>query len=262
MKVKTWTDTRTFEEKTGFTTSEITEALKQPGFTVLRGGDQVNRRKPEPEHHVYDIETVPGIEPEERFVVSLFYRYGRFKTYKERFNLPDFCQHHELTAKDINKLRQIAFSIGYKAGFNKGEGLEVDQYRNEIFEQLELFCRTTKQKKTPASLEDMFANKKHLNYLVKELTAKGFCHLENGSLTWTGKAHHTAKKPKSQIIALAYLCQPYYKKLYQQKELWQAWTTYFNIGIAQNMFTDGKRPAPDSVYNKLFETLINSLRTI
>jgi hypothetical protein len=262
MKVKYWTDTRTLEEFTGRTKAEIEAALAAPQPGRRFTPEQENRQKTEPEHHKYDIQKTPGVPVEESLVFRLFYLYGQLKAYRERFSLVDFMRHHEIeTRAAIARLKTISFKIGWQAGFN--EGLKVDVYRSEIFEQMELALQhKAKPEPEKPTLEAMFADKKHLVKLVEELTAKGFCNTQNGSLTWTGIKHHSAKTPKSQLIALAYaLADSYkYKKAYTQKELWQAWTEYFNITIAQNMFSEAKRPAPYSDYYSIFANLINSLR--
>jgi flagellar biosynthesis/type III secretory pathway protein FliH len=255
MKIKTWRDTRTFEEKTGLTKAEIEAALAgtQPGIERLtheRHAEIENRKKPEPEHHHFDIELLPPYtieESEEGLVVRLFFLYGRFKSYLERFSLSDFCEHHEIeTRQDIARLKQISFSIGYQAGFEAG--LQVDKYRSEIFEQMELYLQNKKKTATEKpTLEAMFADKNDLTKLVELLRKKGF--VTKKELFWT-------RKPV-EFAAMAKVCESLLQDEYKENGLQKhsAWTGYFKHKTREPIFSPQyfKATKNNEVYKHLYK---------
>jgi hypothetical protein len=115
--------------------------------------------------------------------------------------------------------------------------------------------------KARPTLPELFAHDWQLSKLVDLLTANGFVQItKSGSRQWTGIKHETARGRGLQLVALSYVCQPFYKKTtYQQQELHHAWTTYFNYKVTRENWTEVKRPPEDSQYHRLFTNLLRSI---
>jgi hypothetical protein len=126
----------------------------------------------------------------------------------------------------------------------------------ETWEKMEI---PQPKEKPPLTLEDIIEIN-HLNKLVELLKEKEFVKVEeSSSIKWTGIKHEQAKGRGLQFVALTDICKPLYKKnKYTEREIYKAWTKYFNFKISENMFSESKRPVPDSIYHKLFLNLINS----
>lgn len=173
--------------------------------------------------------------------------------------IPDFLDYHyENSTEKTEFLRFVKYDLWELYPLNKNEA-KIQNRKSVIHEWL-AGQKTQPQKTKPLpSLEDMFIDKKQLTKLVEVLIEKGFVEKkETGSLYWTGIQHDRVKGSGLQFIALSFdVCKPLYKKTdYQQKEIHHAWTTYFNFYIAQNMYSDVKRPQSGSEYHKLFNNLL------
>jgi hypothetical protein len=83
------------------------------------------------------------------------------------------------------------------------------------------------------NLEAIFADKNDLDKLVNELKKRGYV---NEAGQWTGKENERAKGSGYQLVTLSEVCKPYYNKTYAQKNLYLAWTKYFNSEIEYNNF--------------------------
>jgi len=243
MKIKTYQDNRTFEEVTG---RRIEEETNKGSVYIVTPEEEKRRQariKPEPPHHVFDIELKPGtparvgeIPAEEFLFVSLlFFYYSQSKKYwrhesnqelKTKFSVPNFLRHHEVTGKkDIDRIKEISFLIGYSIGHDKGA--EVDKLRPEIFSQLDLYLlhKPTPQAPPPAGLESIFSDSQNLTKLVKLLKDKNFVSEEAGRLYWTnGKRGFGV-----EFAAMTKVCMPLIsEKNHRPKILHKAWTNYFS----------------------------------
>jgi len=153
MDIKTYIDNRTMVEISG---NDREPVLLRPGMQIecsIVSPEEEKRRqkriKPEPPHHVFDIEIKPdtpakfGEIPaaEYWFVAILFSHYSQFKKYwqydrnKELiklFTIPNYLRHHNIsTRKDIERIKEISFLVGCTIGHEKGA--EVDKLRPEVF---------------------------------------------------------------------------------------------------------------------------------
>ncbi|PKP29873.1 MAG: hypothetical protein CVT99_15480 [Bacteroidetes bacterium HGW-Bacteroidetes-16] len=146
----------------------------------------------------------------------------------------------------------IEFKESYIAAFG--------EFHFQSIVELEKQLTQKPQIKNPPSLESIFSDNKQLTKLVNILVEKGFVTMESGSPVWTGIKSDKARGKKLQLIALSEVCEKFYiRNSYDKKELHYAWTTYFKCSIAQNMFSENKRPPKESPYHKLFNNLLTSL---
>ena len=224
MKVKTFTDKRTLEEKYGgdYWTFENDKLVKVTTKVKV---------KPPPVPHIFDLhEDRPSsgnYTPEFRLVLTLFLNYEYFKSHRmPEFTVQAFLQYHEVTKEDITTVKRLSYEIGRAYNFEK-----VDALRPEIFALLDTY-----QPAEPADrpeLERMFNKAGDLKKLVKLLTNKGY--LENGNV-WT--------RQPVEFAAMAKVCEPLLHKSYTEKPtaLHRAWTGYFK--------TDSGKPIVSVQYFK------------
>ncbi len=173
--------------------------------------------------------------------------------------IPYFLDYHYNNAKDkAGLLSFIKYDLWERWPLTKNE--PTNDHRKSIVSEWLQAQKPPQQKKEPLSLESIFSDNKQLTKLVNLLIEKGFVTMESGSPVWTGIKSDNASGKGLQLVALTEVCEKLYKrKTYEQKELYYAWTTYFNYSIAQNMFSDSKRPPKDSPYHNLFNNLLTSL---
>lgn len=230
MKLKTFEDKRTFEQKTGWRPEDVTD---WPNFRVYiptpeETADRQSRIKPPPEHHYFDIEVTgqdKGKEPELLFMEALFCYYWQFKNGKRHsnkelsrnFTVRKFCQHHEIEKKDLHNLTLASFEVAhlYQSAW------QADRYRNEILQQIDLYLKTTAAPEK-IDLPGMFADSNDLPKLVKLLKRKKFITETDGKLYWNFKG--------VEFAAMIKVCLPLLKPKHRKNgaKLRIAWTDYFS----------------------------------
>jgi hypothetical protein len=148
MKLKTYFDDRTFEEQTGFTHKELLAALQGK----KNGENEINQQgiiKPEPAHHFFDVlKQFPKINQIHEFVRKLFRLYYLHRTLPYPpddmgelawgFSVELFCKHHVVEKSDFDKIVLESYNL---LESEKREW-QVDKYRSEILEQIELYLKT------------------------------------------------------------------------------------------------------------------------
>jgi len=228
--------------------------------------------------YIEQIEFIKGLLHEQNFEDL---RDWHNKNNNEILNLNNHIEYLEKRLQQItsidNKLRFLEFELKrtndfinnkflFAATKNKDIGIseiinkKLDVANNYIYEINKRIAELTKPPKPDINLEAIFTDKKDLEKLVKLLIGKNFVTEKNGSYLWTGREDEKAKGRGLQLVALAEVCKPLYKlKKYNGKDLYEAWTKYFNYKYHENQFTPGqiKIHITDS-YKRLFNFILHS----
>ncbi|NCC74181.1 MAG: hypothetical protein EOM06_12370 [Sphingobacteriia bacterium] len=115
----------------------------------------------------------------------------------------------------------------------------------------------TKEPEKPAiTLETLF-KKNDLVKLVLLLKEHGFV---DANTKWQGIRHETATGKGLQLVALAVVCSDMYRRKVDNKQLWQAWTTYFGYEMKYTTWTPGKIEQMYDEYFRLFNFVKHSFR--
>jgi hypothetical protein len=242
MKLKTFADKRTFTEKTGIRPEDMAGRPAVYTVTPEEQADREKRIKPPPERHIFDIEISSldnGKEPERLFIEALFCYYFQFKNAKTysgkhlyKFTVREFCQHHEIERADLNKIISASFDVWH----TYQKAWQADRYRPEILQQIQLYLKERPAKaKPPANLQDMFRSQAKFKKLCSELLQRKLATSDGEKYGWNGTKPRGAKK---ELAAVAKVCgmAGLYKKEYQAKELYQAWTTFFSFECTAKPF--------------------------
>lgn len=116
---------------------------------------------------------------------------------------------------------------------------------------------TTKEpEKTVITLEQLF-KKTDLVHLISLLKEKGFVTTTG---KWQGIRHETANGRGLQLVALAVVCSDMYRRKVDNKQLWQAWTSFFGYEMKYTTWTPGKIDQMYDEYFRLFNFVKHSFR--
>lgn len=197
----------------------------------------------------------------------------------DRFSLQDLLEDNYFTQQTIVSFLRELFDNYKDAGGNPMYWIDTTlsnvldnpgSYKAEIrtaiekmlIELLDVYSKIEYQKppkeKQLLSLEDIFSDKNHLKKLVELLESKGFVKIENGSPLWTGIVSDTARGKGLQLVALSEGCRTFYNREVDNKQLWQAWTTYFSENTQYTVWTPGKIAGMSDSYARLFNFIRHS----
>lgn len=138
-----------------------------------------------------------------------------------------------------------------------------DQWKTEtgrisLIEDIVKSMETRPPKKANVSLEQMF-DSNDLKKLVNLLLERKFITKEPDGYHWTGIESRNAKGRGLQLVALAKVCRPLYRsREYKQKDIWQAWTSYFHNKTRYTVWTPKKVETINETYFLLFNSIKHS----
>lgn len=148
---------------------------------------------------------------------------------------------------------------------------EVKKFEPNSFESFEKILKETEtiiknvfrgsnETKKPIRLEGLFTHS-DLQKLIQLLLDKKFIKRYDEGYKWTGIKDDKAKGIKLQIVALAEVCRPLYiKKEYFDKELHEAWTSFFRFKTSGTIWTKGKASTIADDYIRIFNFIKHSFR--
>jgi hypothetical protein len=242
MKIKTFTDKRNLWQKTGMLPEDV---ANRPFIHTVSKTEQAEREKrklPEPRHHYFDIEVTPrdGDKPPEiLFCEQLFLFYWQFKHERltgelwHNFTVRNFCRHHEVSKTDLPSI----ITASYELRQYIQKAFEVDKYRPEVLQQIELHLKNNAHSAKQAdSLPDIFRDVEEFERIIKIVCANGFAVKKGSQYHWTGAKINSASRGKGrQLVGLSEVCRKYYKRdKLTAKELNHLWTKFFNYKMSAN----------------------------
>lgn len=155
MKIKTYIDNRSMFDHAEFKRYYAEREAKYGSNHRIMPHDQTFEKIKTklPKRHIFDIEADPDRSDIESFTINLFTIYGLVKQgswehldfdpeisrdLAAKFNVLDYCEHHEVEPEDFKKIETASFRL---SNFIK-KSLRVDEWRQEILEQLKSFVST------------------------------------------------------------------------------------------------------------------------
>jgi len=196
MNLKTYQDSRTFEEKTGLNYKELLTALK--GDKTGDNSTDQKDIKPEPDHHFFDVlQEFPKINHIQEFVRKLFCLYFLHKTLPFPpadmeeiawgFSVEQFCKHHEVEKRDFDKIASESYTL---LEIEKREW-QVDKFRDEVLKQVELYLKSKENIKELPPMQELFRNIDYFNTVISRLKTEGHISLDRktGKWHWRGSVN-------------------------------------------------------------------------